>query len=658
MFRKPTSGFVLLATSALAVALAVSTAWGRAGGGEGYGGGGGGSSGGASGGDDGIFWLIYILFELAIDYPPIGVPLIIAIVIFCIYAGRQGQSGYVSHTIRRAEAMQASTERDRSLAEIKARDPQFDEQQFLARVSQAFLRLQAGWSRQDLSAVRSFISDGIRERFSFQFKMQQALGYRNQLDNVVVREAQAAVVVSDSQFDTIHVEFRAAADDYRVDALTGRRVGSPSVPATAAGEFVEYWSFNRRPGAQTLSSAGCIEGHCPHCGAPLEIVDRAQCPACRSIVNSGEHDWVLTEITQAQEWRVPEDEDRIPGLAELKSADPAFCTQHIEDRVSVMFWRLRASEFFGDPAQVAPVSSVEFRTSIASRLATESPRRFSQEAAVGKVELVEVERDEANGAGANSLDRLQVVVRWSGILCEGDPRGSFREVYAKAIRTHVFSLIRKQGMKSQSESTFSSASCSQCGAPIAVSNEAACPFCGTSLNDGRYDWVLDRVGPWSPQNVMRRADESGRSPGASAVTRRPAPAVRQAHAELSLAVLAKIAASDGLIDPIERQALVKLGTGRGLSSKNVDDVLNTASAGDIDLPVPADPREAAEYLRQMVEMSLADGNVSSQEQRLLLLFARRMNLADADVQLEIARQRKDRFQAAKNLLRQAKRGTV
>ena len=650
MLRRLGDLLLILGTCLLVTALDAATAWGRAGGGEGYGGGGGGGgSGGGSSDSDGIFWLIYVLFELAIDYPLIGVPLIIAIVIFCIYAYRQGQSGYVSHTIRRAEALQASTERERALAAIKARDPQFDEQQFLARASQAFLKIQAAWSKQDLSAVRPFISDGIRERFSFQFNMQQALGYRNQLDNVVVRAAQTAVIVSDPQFDTIHVEFRAAAEDYRVDVKTGQRVGSPSV----AAEFVEYWSFDRRPGAQTLARAGSIEGHCPHCGAPIDIVDRVQCTSCRSIVNSGEHDWVLAEITQAREWRVPDDEARIPGLADLKAADPAFCTQHIEDRVSVMFWRLRAAEFCGDVAQVAPVASVEFRTLFASRLATESPRRFSQDPAVGKVELVEAVRDEANG-----FDRLQVVVRWSGIVCEGDPRVSFREVYAKAIRTQAFSLIRRLGAKSRSEGAFSSASCSQCGAPIAVSNESACPFCGTSLNDGRYDWVLDSVGAWSSQSVTRQADDSRREPGSPLPSRSLGPTARQTHAELSLAVLAKIAASDGVLDDSERQALVALGMQRGLSSKNVEAVVNTASKGDVDLIVPTDPRQAAEYLRQMVEMSLADGNISSQEKKLLLLFARRMNLSDADVQLEIARQRKERFQAAKDVLRQTKRGTA
>src|SRR5205807_2439426 len=154
--------------------------WGRAGGGESYGGGGsGGGSGG--GGGDGIGWLVYILIRLVFEYPVVGVPLVIAVVAFVIYTGNSTHSGYVTRTIRRSEALQVRTDRERALALLKLRDSQFAEQSFIDRVSRAFLTIQEAWSRQDLSAVRPFISDGIRERFSLQFKMQEALGYRNQL---------------------------------------------------------------------------------------------------------------------------------------------------------------------------------------------------------------------------------------------------------------------------------------------------------------------------------------------------------------------------------------------------------------------------------------------------------------------------------------------
>lgn len=657
------------------LAWTASDAWARAGGGESYGGGSG--NGGGGGGDDGFGWLIYILIRLVFEYPAVGVPLLIVVIVFVVYAGNSTHSGYVTRTIRRGEALQAAGQRQRALARLNAADPQFNEQQFLNRASAAFIKIQDAWSRQDLAPVRPFISDGIRERFSFQFDMQKALGYRNQLDQVRVLGATAAAIISDDTFNTIHVEFRAAAHDYRVDLLSGRRVGSEPVPE----EFVEYWSFHRRPGAQTLAHPGALEGHCPHCGAPLEIVDVARCSSCRSIVNSGEHDWVLAEITQAQEWRVPEEEAQVPGLAELKADDPAVCAQHVEDRVSVMFWRIRAAEFFGDPKQVVPIASPRFVAEWSQSLQSFQPkptavrpeptaqrsaweegraregesngpaaRRFYQDAAVGKVELIEAER-----AGTDGFDHLRVVVRWSGVLCEGDPLGSHREIAGKAIRTQLFELIRRQGAKSRADATFSSASCPNCGAPIAVSAEAACSFCGTTLNDGRFDWVLDRVGPWSPHMAFAPVSRTGIAPPSRPLGPRARPAARS---ELSLAILARIAAADGQIDENERKLLADVGARRGLSDEQVEAVLNSSAVADVELPVPGDPREANQYLAEMVRASLVDGNISSQEKRLLVLYAQRMNLAPADVQLEIARQRKERFQAAKGLLRDTKRGTA
>jgi tellurite resistance protein len=359
---------------------------------------------------------------------------------------------------------------------------------------------------------------------------------------------------------------------------------------------------------------------------------------------------VLAEITQAREWRVPEDDARVPGLAELKTADPAFSVQHIEDRVSVMFWRLRAAEFFGDASYANPVASTRFISEFSAGLARPA-RQFSLDAAVGKVELLELGHDA-------DLDRLKVAVRWSGVLCEGDPRGSHREVRSKAIRTQVFELVRKPGVPSQAGTCFSSASCSQCGAPIAVTSEAACTFCGAKLTDGRYDWVLDSVARWSPQIGSRDSDALTTAPIGTGPAFGVLRSASRPQTELSLAVLARMVAADGQIDPRERAALLKLGARRGLTGEQVDVVLNTAVANEIELPVPNDPREAGDYLQQMVAVSLADGNVSAPEQKLLMVFARRMNLSVEDVRLEIARQRKARFQAAKSFIKQSKRGSA
>ena len=36
--------------------------------------------------------------------------------------------------------------------------------------------------------------------------------------------------------------------------------------------------------------------NCPNCGAPTQITSAGQCEYCGSVITTGEHDWVLTDI--------------------------------------------------------------------------------------------------------------------------------------------------------------------------------------------------------------------------------------------------------------------------------------------------------------------------------------------------------------------------
>ena len=619
------------------------TAWGRAGGGEHYGGGsssGGNSShgsGGSGGGDIGpLIDLVWLLIRLVITYPKIGVPAVIVVAIMAYLISREGRGAYVSSTIRRGAERQRSRLQEQALRDLEARDPGFTEDAFLTKVRNGFHRIQKAWSAQDLKAIRPFISDGIRERFSLQIEMQQAEGYRNQLDNVAIQEAEIVAVESDAQFDTIHVRIDASARDYDVDLETGKQQGGDN----ATGLFTEFWSFLRRTGARSKTAPGSFEGHCPKCGAPLDIVDRAACGSCGATVNSGEHDWVLAEITQAGEWHRPEHRPQVPGALELQTQDPAFCPQHIEDRASVIFWRLRAAEHFGEPARAAPVVTPEFASGLHQTIPEHGKRRFWKDAAVGMVELLDVQVSTGDGP-----DRLRSTIRWSGELSEIDATGNMRALRGKAIQTQVYVLKRQHGAQTLRESTFSSASCSQCGAPIDAVSQADCPYCGASLVDGRYEWVLEAVEPFT--NALARSnifEESGD----------PAPS-RAADVELSLAILARMMWADGTIDERERSSLDRLGRRRGLAPGQIDAIINTAQAGDIELPTPETPQQALRFLDQLVDVSLSDGALSSGEKELLFLCAERFGLAPADVRGAIQRRTRERFQGAKKELRSSKR---
>ena len=64
-------------------------------------------------------------------------------------------------------------ERQRILTQIKEVDSGFDEVAFLANVKTAFVTIQNAWMQQDMVTAEHFVTDGIYEKFSVQFREQQ-----------------------------------------------------------------------------------------------------------------------------------------------------------------------------------------------------------------------------------------------------------------------------------------------------------------------------------------------------------------------------------------------------------------------------------------------------------------------------------------------------
>ncbi len=541
--------------------------------------------------------------------------IIAVVLLFIISNALQGANNQrIRSTVQRGNQRQAEQLRSNALAEIRNRDPAFNESAFLERTKIAFTKIQSAWSDQKLSAVRPFISDGVNERFQLQIQMMQAQNLRNVMTNVQVLSSEIAAAFHTEQFDTIHVRISARADDHNQDLKTGRRI-----PGTDhSGSFVEFWSFHRRPGTKSLKSAGSIEGNCPRCAAPLEIVDQAKCQACGALVNSGEYDWVLSEISQESEFQVPESEQLLPGLADLKQRDPGFNTLHIEDRVSVMFWRLRATEFYHDIKYAAPVMSKEMTENISN--AMQKSQRYWKDAAVGQVELIDATSD-------GNKDYLRVKIRWSGILLNR-VNGHTTELKSKSISTQVYTLFRNSSVQSSPAGTFTSAGCPQCGAPLQSDESGNCSYCGASLTTGKFDWVLQSIDRYTADVAHQHFTELETQRTAAATQPEGRPAT---DTPLAIAILAQAALIDGILDEGERTVLHQLGAHRGLTPEQVDEFIHQAQSHDAQLPAPRNPAEAMGYLRQLIHVFMADGVLSAPEKRLLSSYAHMFDLTALEV---------------------------
>ncbi|HXS99810.1 MAG TPA: TIM44-like domain-containing protein [Elusimicrobiota bacterium] len=617
-----------LAALAFLLLLAAADAFARAGGGGGYHGSSGFHSsyggGGGGGGDGGFLLFLYIRFVF--EHPLIGLPLT-AFVLYVLYSMNSGRienrEASIDSTITRGAEAELSTRRAEALAVIRARDPGFDEAVFLKRASGAFLAIQDAWSRQDLSRARAFISDGVHERFTRQIAEYRSRGTRNRMSGVTVLETEALGFIAGPHFDSVYVRIKASAVD-EVVALEGGDVlsGGPGV-------FTEVWTLLRRPGAKTLARPGLLEGHCPSCGALLMIADAAQCPACKVWVNSAEHDWVLTGITQMSEWAFPSPDREVSGWAAMRESDPGLSLEALEDRAAVAFWRWLDARRRAD---VAPLRGIADDAFVAKEGAFTG--EFERDAAVGAVETVAFER----GAG---FDKAHVQVRW-----EADRmiHGAGGEIFqGRARRTHYLVFRRKSGATSDLKAGLRASRCPACGAAPEQADSAACAYCGHAFNDGSVSWVLDDMQPFGmwmrPQAPAAAPDEK---PGLDWGDDLPA-------AE-AVSVLAAGLAAQGVVDAREKAFLLAYAARRDIEASRAEELLQAALQKRLDVPVPTSGAEAESILRGLIRMSLADGRISDEERALMSAFGGRVGLTAKDLDDLIKEERSKLHAQAKETL--------
>ncbi|MCP4510829.1 MAG: TerB family tellurite resistance protein, partial [Fuerstiella sp.] len=383
----------------------------------------------------------------------------------------------------------------------------------------------------------------------------------------------------------------------------------------------------------------------------------------QSIVNSGQYDWVLAEITQDQEWVVPPAHHSVRGWNKLQQSDPGLNFQHIEDRASVIFWRSMMAVYFDDVSYAAPV--LDSQISTFPKLWAYEPGSFWKTPAVGVVEIVQ-----CVPAGDDDFDRILVMVRWSATKAKGDRKKPLLRGHQR-IYSHVLILKRRQGTRSNTDNAFASFSCSGCGAPIDVGGAQACGFCGSSLNDGSGDWVLEDVGPRNMVDSYRIEDEqggTGRSgfglpPGTENAGSRTANCDTVERLESDrflnepelLTALSRILTVDGELHDKERRHIIDLAQSRGVPKERLKTIFATATSKDISITVPQNLQQANVFMDHLLRAALVDGKVTRSEHELLLKAGQQIGWSAADLKIALSRIRKELYQQAKTIIRERRR---
>jgi predicted lipid-binding transport protein (Tim44 family)/ribosomal protein L37E len=487
---------VISAVAVLAVVGPVAIAAARPGGGDSYSGGGGhGGGGGSSGGGAVIFELIYWLFRIVFAYPAIGLPLLALVIGYVIYnARRQHHSAdWDSGPAQTAHDAIDSSADSVDLADLRRIDPAFSQVVFEDFAFRLFSTAQrARHAAEALATVAPYVGEAARAE----------LAARPPAGQPVVQAIVGAM-------RTYRVELP---DDGRAEPAPRVRIGIEYEANVATADHtyysVESWLFGRAAAVTSKPPGATRTFPCPHCGAPWQAANTTTqvCASCGEAVDNGRFDWVVEQIsltscderpptltTEVAERGTDLPTYHHPGVDAAWQAllrdDPAISEPALRARLEMIYTQLNLAWTQLDlrPARgLVSDGLYDYLSYWVAAYRSQRLRNVLADMRITHTEIAKLTRD-------RYFDALTIRIWATGKdYVVRDPGGE--HVRGARHRERAYSeywtLIRTAQRKAAPITT---PACSNCGAPLQITQSGECEHCGAHVTAGEFDWVVSKV---------------------------------------------------------------------------------------------------------------------------------------------------------------------
>lgn len=561
--------------------------------------GGGGFDGGSGDGGEIIIELIFwILWSLPFPFNLIALAILAAFV----WMGRN-KVRTVSGLNKIPSIARASSQTFTLPADFLKRNPGFDPASLLAKANTAFLTIQDAWMRQDMAPVRRWISDGIWQRFNTQFAMMRLLDQRNEIGNIAVRKVFIDAIEQDGNFDIVHIGIHFTANDDFVSAKF------PELDQRGPLEMLEYWSFIRKAGVaeKDLYHANL----CPGCGAELpdDMGEVARCTSCHAVSTRGDYDWILAEITQADDYanqaaKLAKSGALTQRIRSALGADADFSVQLIEDKASNAYLQIMAARATRRPETMRRFVGDALFARLSEEIGQQAPFVFNR-LYLNNVTLIDSYQ-------ADGKDNLVVAFKRSAQrvdIAGGRLRLIDQGIHAE---NEIMILSRDTGAGAAQGSLYAHA-CPACGGPVGDTLDLKCGYCGELLNSTRREWIVTRLLAAADYRSLSEAQKPAMTTRVAVKQLDPLFAVR----DYALNNVMMIIGSDGAITMDELNFAQDLSRKMGYDLKKLTGLFDLAKNGKLALRLPEDRKSADKVLKLMETAAFADRQITPQELALL-----------------------------------------
>ncbi len=174
-------------------------------------------------------------------------------------------------------------------------DENFSLDRFTGWVKEVFITLQEAWTAKDWSRIRPFEKEELFQQHAKQLQQYIDQGRTNHIERIAINQAYPFEYRRDTEYEYLKMYLDVRMIDYVTEDATGKVVmGDKDNPY-----FLRYLlTFMRRNGVKTdAAKSNHSTTACPHCGAPTQVTSAGKCEYCGFIITTGEHDWVLSDIS-------------------------------------------------------------------------------------------------------------------------------------------------------------------------------------------------------------------------------------------------------------------------------------------------------------------------------------------------------------------------
>lgn len=591
--------YQLIALLGIAFIFTAAIIYARAGG---AGGDSGGSGGGGDSGGDGIGFLIYLVIRILIELPfPLNVISVSILVGGFVIFSYVTKKKVKAQTVYNQLPTGAGVKKAKGYANFIKNNPDFNEEEFKANVKTAFIKIQDGWEKQDISGVRKFISDGVYQRFNTQFKMMQLLKQKNTLEDVTVKNIYIDQVDSDGLYDIIHVAIHASITDRFISDM------EPSLNSGGTDEFVEYWSFLKKRGKPRKDIYET--DNCPSCGAPLpaDMGELSRCDSCGTLTNSGEFDWVLSEITQADDYvssnpKLDKSNDLNEKVRRLINENEDFSVQLVEDKASNGYLQIITALAYNDLSIMRRFVNDNVFEKIKARMTGGT-------VAYNRIYLNDVYLVGVSETG--SVNNLYVAIKSSSqrVSIEG---GSARKIDQALISNAEIVVMSRDKNASAAKGSIYAHTCANCGAPAQNSLNLKCEYCDMPLNSTSNEWIITDLMSMAGYNSFRSLNKTdfGYNVDPSMIDKMLD--VR----DFAFNNIMVVIAADGDMSEEEHGFALDLAAKWGYNIDKIEPLFDMALSGNLAVKMPEDSNKRAKIFKLMEKAAAIDG-ITSEERELM-----------------------------------------